>query len=171
MSKSSTQVVGRMGELWVELKLLQRGWQVGNFNATTANNKGWDLFAVKGDLARRIRVKAATNRDPVWSWSKGSSRPFPDLVDDGSDFSVIVLRAFEDHPDFYVVPSQILDQELWQVWSRYMSHPKRDGGTRLDPKRWWLFFDGQTTDPDSDRGYKNKWAQYRNGWDELERSA
>lgn len=44
--KFTAQAVGRMAELAVEMELLARSWTVGNFNATTKNTAGFDLFAV-----------------------------------------------------------------------------------------------------------------------------
>ena len=58
LANIDTQRIGRMGELVVELELLARGWLVGNFNATTMNSAGWDLFATKAGRSAKIRVKA-----------------------------------------------------------------------------------------------------------------
>ncbi len=56
--KLTAQAIGHMGELAVEMELLARGWTVGNFNATTKNTAGFDLFAVKGPHDLKLRVKA-----------------------------------------------------------------------------------------------------------------
>lgn len=43
----SSQSVGRIGELSVELELTSRNWLVGNFNSNIHNAAVYDLFAVK----------------------------------------------------------------------------------------------------------------------------
>ena len=67
-SAVDTQRVGRMGELVVELELLARGWLAGNFNATTGNSAGWDLFAFKGERSVKLRVKAKRPGAQVFRW-------------------------------------------------------------------------------------------------------
>ena len=56
MSKS--QSVGRIGELSVELELTSRNWLVGNFNSNIQNAAVYDLFAVKKNKKRLLRVKS-----------------------------------------------------------------------------------------------------------------
>jgi hypothetical protein len=163
-----SQVVGRLGELWVELKLLQLGWQVGNFNQATRNNRAFDLFATKGLLTRKLRVKAARQGDPIWSRGEPSS-PLPSLIaGDRSDFSIIVLYVCEEKPHFYIVPSHVLAQHLLNVYELYMKNPGVRVATRKDPGRWWLFFEGRADTPDQDRGYDERWKEYKDAWPLLE---
>ena len=54
----SSQSVGRIGELSVELELTSRNWLVGNFNSNIQNAAVYDLFAVKQNIKRLIRVKS-----------------------------------------------------------------------------------------------------------------
>jgi len=61
LANIDTQRIGRMGELVVELELLARSWPVGNFNATTMNSAGWDLFATKA--GRSVRITRQSRRD------------------------------------------------------------------------------------------------------------
>ena len=56
MSKS--QAIGRIGELSVEIELVNRNWLVGNFNSNIQNAAVYDLFAVKKNNKKLIRVKA-----------------------------------------------------------------------------------------------------------------
>ena len=57
--KSKTaQSVGRIGELSVELELTGRNWLVGNFNSNIQNAAVYDLFAVKKNKKRLLRVKS-----------------------------------------------------------------------------------------------------------------
>ena len=54
----SSQSVGRIGELSVELELTGRNWLVGNFNSNIQNAAVYDLFAVKKNTKRLLRVKS-----------------------------------------------------------------------------------------------------------------
>ena len=61
----SAQSVGRIGELSVELELTSRNWLVGNFNSNIHNAAVYDLFAVKKNIKRLIRVKSKDKSSPV----------------------------------------------------------------------------------------------------------
>ena len=53
----NSQSVGRIGELSVELELTSRNWLVGNLNYNIQNAAVYDLFAVKKNNKKLIRVK------------------------------------------------------------------------------------------------------------------
>ena len=55
---STFQTLGRLGELNVESELIKRGWLVGNFNSNIKNAAVYDLFAVKSNHKKLIRVKS-----------------------------------------------------------------------------------------------------------------
>jgi len=55
---STFQTLGRLGELNVESELIKRGWLVGNFNSNIKNAAVYDLFAVKNNHKKLIRVKS-----------------------------------------------------------------------------------------------------------------
>ena len=169
---TTRQTVGRMGELWVELQLLRNGWLVGNFNATTPNSKGWDLFAVKGDVCRKVRVKAATAWDPVWGGAGAKNAvPFPDSrPDDPDDWTIIVLDARSAQPVCFVVPTPKLSGILQRVRNKYHTILRKDGLARKQVGYWWLFFKGKPT-PDGEHGYAETLSMYREAWNLLKASA
>ena len=80
LQELDTQRIGRMGELVVELELLARGWMVGNFNATTMNSAGWDLFATKAGRSIKIRVKAKRPGTSCFVWSRKRNGRVFDLI-------------------------------------------------------------------------------------------
>ena len=55
---AKAQTTGRIGELSVELELTSRNWLVGNFNSNIQNAAVYDLFAVKKNNKKLIRVKS-----------------------------------------------------------------------------------------------------------------
>lgn len=101
-----TQRIGRMGELAVELELLARGWMVGNFNSTTANSAGWDLFATKGGRSVRIRVKEKRPGTSCFVWpKKRDGRVFDLLAGDVDDFVAAVNFEAGGLPGIYILPA------------------------------------------------------------------
>ena len=82
----SAQSVGRIGELSVELELTSRNWLVGNFNSNIHNAAVYDLFAVKKNIKRLIRVKSYTlwhnNHGTIQYTAKKSGEIFLDLDKD-----------------------------------------------------------------------------------------
>lgn len=165
-----TQRVGRMGEIAVELALLARGWMVGNFNATTRNSAGWDLFAVRGERSIKIRVK--TKRPGVtdfrWSAKKDGTILAGLNHSDDSDFvTAVSFRSLSTYGDFevYVVPAAIVEKTLAENHAAYIAEPGRGGRSRKDSNQRNLVLDDRIDQ--IGHGYKVKWAEYRDAWDLL----
>jgi hypothetical protein len=166
-----TQRVGRMGELVVELALLSRGWFVGNFNATTGNSAGWDLFAVRGERSVKLRVKAKRPGVSVFRWSaRSDGKVMAGLVEgDRTDFVAAVdFRGVVPYweYDVFIVPSSLVQSTLADNHAAYLGQPGRGGHQRQDSQQRNLGIDER-----SDRighGYALKWAAYRNAWGILE---
>lgn len=161
-----TQRIGRMGELVVELELLARGWRVGNFNATTMNSAGWDLFAVRdGVRPVKIRVKAKRPGTPSFLWTqKKDGSVFPDLdssVDD--DFVAAVSFHASGAPDIYVLPSAQVQQDLLDSTAAWLAGEKKRGtGNRKPTTALRVAIDHQTSEPG--RGFATHWENYLDGW-------
>lgn len=167
LDELDAQRVGRMGELVVELNLLARGWHVGNFNATTPNSMGWDLFAIRGNRSVRFRVKAKRPGTTTFRWSATSDRGvFPGLdplADD--DFVAAVSFNAEAPPDIYLLPSVEVARELTENHRAWLAGFKRNGARRKDTSMRHLYLDARM-----DRvshGYAVKWRRYRGSWDGL----
>lgn len=126
LSTLDTQRIGRMGELVVELELLSRGWLVGNFNSTTANSAGWDLFATKGRRTVKIRVKAKRPGVATLRWSAKPDGRVLWGLEDGADDDYVAAVSFETSglPDVYVLPSAAVESALTGNHARWL------GGSR-----------------------------------------
>lgn len=163
-----TQAIGRIGELIVEMELLAKGWQVGNFNASTANSAGWDVFAAGFGRSLKIRVKTKRPGTGCFRWSaKSDGSILAGLCEgDGSDIVAAVdLLSAEGEYAVYLVPSVAVEGELRGTYDRWVSAPKADGSPRKATSMRNLYIDG-----DVDRlshGYAIKWAKYRDAWDGL----
>lgn len=163
-----TQRTGRMGELVVELELLRRGWLVGNFNATTMNSAGYDLFATKGDRSVKIRVKASRPDVANFRWSaKADGTVF--LGNTGADDDFVIAVSFEADGTHvaYIVPTAIVEQTLHAEHKRWLSGEKRDGGLRKDTPMRSVYLDDRT-DGRPSRGFAIKWRAYRDNWGMLD---
>lgn len=168
-SDIDTQRIGRMGELVVELELLARGWLVGNFNATTMNSAGWDLFATKGGRSIRIRVKAKRPGTSCFVWSKKRNGRVFDLTDgDDEDFVAAVSFEAAASPAIYVLPSHIVEDELLASAAAWLAGERRGGGQRKDTSVLRVHIDHRVDT--IGHGYAQRWADYRGGWEMLEGS-
>lgn len=159
-----TQRTGRMGELVVELELLKRGFIVGNFNSTTMNSAGWDLFATKGRRSVKIRVKAKRPGVANFRWAaKADGKIF--LGDAGDDDDFVVAISFERDGTHraWIVPTHIVEQTLHAENARWLSGLKRDGGERKATAMRTLYMDDRMDDAPS-HGFQQKWAVYEAAW-------
>lgn len=161
-----TARVGRMGELVVELQLLARGWLVGNFNATTANSAGWDLFAVRGDRTLKVRVKAKRPGVSAFVWSlKASGSVFAHL-DPADEDDVVAAVSFtaSGEPSVYVVPTPAVERALLADRAAWLAAPKKRGaGAKVEPNALRLHLDHRP-DLGPGHGYADLWGPYRGAW-------
>ncbi len=168
-SMIDTARIGRMGELVVELELLARGWIVGNFNATTNNSAGWDLFAVKGKRAIKVRVKAKRPGTEAFRWSsKSDGSTLIGLVPgDTTDFVAAVSFEAAGGYEVYILPSAILDETLARDYDTYIRAPKANGEARKDSTQRNVFLNDRVDGPVG-HGYKVHWRGYSGNWKALE---
>lgn len=164
-----TQTVGRMGELVVELALLSRGWQVGNFNASTGNSASWDVFAAGFGSAIKLRVKAKRPGTDCFRWSaKADGSVLLGLQDDDPcDFVAAVSLADERGDDrIYLVPAVVVERELVENHTAWLAVPKANGEPRKNTNMRNLHLDGSV-----DRlghGYEKAWEKYLSNWQFLQ---
>lgn len=167
LTNIDTQRIGRMGELVVELELLARGWLVGNFNATTVNSAGWDLFATKGGRSVRIRVKAKRPGTSCFVWSKkNNGRVFDLLEGDADDFVAAVSFETSGMPAVYILPAAKVEADLLQSSAAWLAGKKRGGGLRKETPALRVHMDTREDAPG--HGFAVSWAGYRDGWAVLE---
>jgi hypothetical protein len=164
------QKVGRMGELVVELALLAQGWLVGNFNATTGNSAGWDLYAVKGARNIKLRVKAKRPGVDAFQWSaKKDGSVFVNAdVNDACDYVAAVDFYHSGEFDIYLVPTHIVERTLQADHSAWVQGTKPNGDARKDGAKRNIILN-ERNDGTIGHGYKLKWAVYRNAWHILDK--
>jgi hypothetical protein len=170
LQELDTQRIGRMGELVVELELLARGWMVGNFNATTMNSAGWDLFATKAERSVKIRVKAKRPGTSCFTWSRKRNGRVFDLIDgDCADYVAAVSFEAGSPPAVYVLPAPMVEDELLTSSAAWLAGEKRGGGQRKDTSVLRVHIDGRVDVPG--HGYAQKWESHLGAWGALDADA
>jgi hypothetical protein len=163
-----TQRVGRMGELVVELELLKRGWIVGNFNSTTMNSAGWDLFATRGTRSLKIRVKAKRPGVDCFRWSaKADGSVLVGLADTDDDFVAAVSFDGSGGYEVFIMPSSVVESTLRDENARWIAGRKPGGGPRKPTSMRHIFINHRD-DGAPGHGFAIRWALYRSAWDFLE---
>lgn len=168
-SHLTSQTVGRLGELVVEMELLSRGWITGNFNSSVANAAAWDIFAAKRSRSVKLRVKSKRPGVDALQWSaKPDGAIFLQLDPaDLGDFVAAVDFRIEGGWDVYIVPTGVVADTLASNHSRWLSTPKRDGAEKKDGARRVLWLNDRPPDIPG-QGYRQLWGDFRNAWHLLE---
>ena len=168
LENTDTQRIGRMGELVVELEMIARGWHVGNFNASTGNSAGWDIFAARKGHSVKLRVKAKRPGTSCFRWSSKADGTVLLGLEENDPTDFVAAVSFEENGlhTVYVLPSSIVERELEQNHAAYLAQPKRDGTARKDGTQRNLHIDDNTARPG--HGYRVHWSAYEGGWGVLE---
>ncbi len=167
MTELSAQMIGRLGELAVERELLTRGWMVGNFNASLANAAAYDLFAVKGYHRVCLRIKTTSGSMIQYSAKKDGEIFRGLLPQNQGDYTVIVLVERGEPREFYILPTQVVNDRLVESNLEWHKGRKRDGSLRKVTLHRALDFNGPETPVNSHRGMRLKWLGYLNAWESL----
>ena len=171
LAEFDTARTGRMGELIVEFELLRRGWMTGNFNHSTMNSAGFDLFATRGDRSVRIRVKAKRPGVANFRWSaKPDGTVFLGNTGADDDFVIAVSFNADGSHVAYVVPTAIVAETLASEHQRWLAGEKRGGGPRKNTPMRSIYID-ERDDGSPSHGFALRWLQYRQNWAALDVAA
>ena len=114
---SNSQSIGRIGELSVELELTSRNWLVGNFNSNIKNAAVYDLFAVKKNNKKLIRVKSYSlfpqDKGTIQYTARKTGEIFLDLLKNNKD-DFVILCGIKDQKvfEFFIIPTLEVDKVL-----------------------------------------------------------
>lgn len=162
------QVVGRLGELIVELELLARGWSVGNFNANVTNAVGWDLFACKGARSVKLRVKTAGVQISSFRWTaRADGSVFLSHAPEDPDDFVAAVKLRVDGWTAYVIPTSEVANDLRRNHANWLAEPRiRGEGSRKDTSMRNIHLGGSVDRPG--QGYASRWSRHEGAWHLLE---
>lgn len=143
-------MVGTAGEYYVCAELCLRGHLA---LLTPKNNPLFDVVATNasGTESVSIQVKTRSIRN-TQGWKLGT-----DITKNaGLDklFVVLVNLLEKEPPEFYIYEYPVLSKRISDVYTEYMSKPKRDGTPKKEVGFRW--FD-EVNFTDADRARKNNW--------------
>ncbi len=126
MAELSSGLCGVAGEFFVAAELSRRGYIV---SMTLGNAKGIDIM-VSNNCAKRVAaIQVKTNQNKKdWLLNKKDEENFADNL-----FYVFVkLKKKEERPDFYIVPSQIVANQIKNAHDKWLGELGRNGKPHND---------------------------------------
>jgi hypothetical protein len=139
-AKLHSQLVGAFGERAVEAELLRHGWLSANFNSSVDNAREYDIVCTKDGKVALLQVKTCNATEDAFTFG-GFKRDEPIRPRKFSDneFTVLVKMGVQRASDqFYVVPTQIVHDEIRFRQTEWLGVAKRDGDRRQDIGMWVL---------------------------------
>jgi hypothetical protein len=122
-------LIGAAGEYFVMGELLRQAWLAG---MTPRGASDYDIIATKGARTIRLRVKTKTADSDLFRWNahKETGVIFRHIADT-NDYCVLVDLAGA-HPEYYVLPTAIVDAKLRQLSQEYLDgDPRRSRANRI----------------------------------------
>ena len=167
----SSQSTGRIGEISVELELTKRGWLVGNFNSNIQNAAIYDLFAVKQNNKKLIRVKSYKlfdkGKGTIQYTAKKNGEIFLELIKENKD-DFVIMCGVEDGAvrEFFIIPTLEVSKVMKESNQIYHRGAKKDGSKRKVTNHRAIFLQNSKDHYWTD--WRNKWDKYLNNWESLE---
>jgi len=120
-------LVGVAGEYFVAAELSTRGYLA---SITMRNSRGIDIIVSNSDASRSmtIQVKTSSSGGPKWILTQKSES----FCSDNHYYVFVLLRGVGLRPDFYVVPSKIVANDVSRAHSQWIAGTKADGSPRKD---------------------------------------
>lgn len=168
MPKSRNISLGNAGENLVLARLLIRGHHAA---LASRNSAAFDIITRFNRRYSSLRVKAGSTRAIRWN-AKADGSVFVDHSQgDDTDFVVIVLMPNADvnSPEFYIVPTDVVDSTLKQAHTRWLRSSRRDGEPHKDTSLRAIAF-SKTGRLVASVFSGADWSGYRDAWHLLEDS-
>jgi hypothetical protein len=106
-------------------ELLKRGIIAG---LTPRDMRSFDILATQNGQSVGIRVKTKNARWDVWQWVvKRDGAIFRDLVTDRDFVTLVNLGHIGERNEFFVVPTQLIDERLRQDFQEWLETPGAGG--------------------------------------------
>ena len=135
---------GIAGEYFVAGELSRLGYIA---SITLRNTRGIDILVSNITATRQIAIQVKTNQGskPGWVLNKKAETFYADNL-----FYVFVnLKGPEERPDFYIVPSKVVADFVWNDHQKWLETPGKKGQAHKDnPVRKFR---------DSERQFLERW--------------
>jgi hypothetical protein len=145
MAKLTHGLSGAAGEFFVAAELSRQGYLA---TLTTKNAEGIDILAAKPNSGRALKIQVKTTQDDKPHWVLRES----DEQERGPDFYYVFVCLGTDgtHPDFYIVPGNVVARAVATSHRDWLKGTARDGSPHRDSNMRGY------GSPECD-GYNNKW--------------
>jgi hypothetical protein len=138
---------GVSGEYFVAAQLSRLGYIA---TITLKNTEGVDLLVTKESAQKSVAIQVKTDQGAGKSWvlnRKDERRSDPNLY-----YVFVSLKKEEELPDFHIVPSKVVADQIKRDHARWLKTPGRKGQAHNDT---------------SMRRFEDKQSKYVNAWNIL----
>lgn len=125
--KLSKGITGIAGEYYVAAELSRRGFMA---SITLRNNDSIDILACEpnGLKTFSIQVKTIQNKSKRWPLNKKSEN----IKSENLFYVFVMLKSEFERPEFYIVPSIELSENIKQQHLTWLNKPGRNGQKHND---------------------------------------
>lgn len=117
---------GNCGEYFVAAELERRGFTAA---VPMSNTKDFDILAINRETNKQIAIQVKTTRFKQKSWTLGKKNE--DMVDDNVFYFFVSLNEL-GNPEYHIVPSCIVANEIRKSHQRWLDTPGRNGQKHND---------------------------------------
>jgi hypothetical protein len=138
MAKIPPILCGVAGEYFVAAELSRRGYIA---SITLRNTRGIDILASNADASRQVGIQVKSNQSQGREWilnQKAEEYSARNLY-----YVFVNLKEPNEHPDFYVVPSESVANQVKEGHEIWLATPGKHGQKHMDSNvRKFRDFDG-----------------------------
>lgn len=123
----SSGLSGVAGEYFVAAELSRLGLVA---SITLRNAKGIDILCSNEDASKQLGIQVKTNKRSNREWVLNSKAE--DYFADNLFYVFVNLNDNQKHPDYFVVPSSIVAQQIKESHATWLNTPGRGGKAHND---------------------------------------
>lgn len=127
MVKLNSILAGVSGEYFVAAELSKRGYIA---SITLRNTKGVDILCSNEDAFRTTAIQVKTNSGSKRSWVL--NKKAEDYIAHNLYYVFVCLNDNEKHPDFFVVPSDVVAYRCKTEHAKWLITPGKNGRKHVD---------------------------------------
>lgn len=123
----SSLLAGVAGEYFVAAELSKRGYIA---SITLRNTKGIDIVCSNQEATKTVSIQVKTTRESARTWildKKAENYRAKNLF-----YVFVTLNNGKRHPDYFVVPSEIVAKFTSANHKRWLNAPNKSGGKHKD---------------------------------------
>jgi hypothetical protein len=122
-----TILCGVSGEYFVAAELSRLGFIA---SITLKNTKGFDILATNEKASKTIAIQVKTNQGVEKGWV--INKKAEDYSGEDFFYVFVNLKDRTSHPDFHIVPSKVVANEIRESHARWLKTPGKKGQAHND---------------------------------------